>query len=79
MCGIPVIVTDACGIASSLKSPVDAIVVKAGDADSLRLALKSVSDPAVLKRLSDAGRATAGRVFSLAKMVDHYEQLLKES
>jgi len=79
MRGIPVIVTDKTGIADYLKSGEDALIVKAGDADSLRLALKSVSDPAVLKCLSDAGRATAGRVFSLAKMVDHYEQLLKGS
>ena len=75
--GIPVIVTDACGIAGYLKNNRDAVIVKAGSADSLRDAIvRFHADTDLRQRIGDAGRKTAEEKFSMKIMVDRYEELL---
>ena len=75
LCGIPVIVTDACGIAGYLTDGTDALVVKADDAAALAEAISSLRDPAVRKQIAERGQKTAQEKFSLGKMVDRYENL----
>ncbi len=77
MRGVPVVVTDACGIASCLQDKIDALIVKAGDAGELQQAMESLADILLRERLSENGKRTAEREFSLAAMVDKYEQLLQ--
>jgi glycosyltransferase involved in cell wall biosynthesis len=76
-CGVPVVVTDACGIAGYLKNGTDAIVVKAGDADALRDGIERLRDPAVRKRIGEEGKRTAETAFSAEIMTARYEALLK--
>ena len=76
MRGIPVIVTDACGIASYLRNGVDAIIVPAGSSSVLGSAMKSLSDPSLKEKLSRHGREKAEREFAVEKMVGRYERLL---
>ena len=76
MLGIPVIVTDACGIADYLTSGTDALVVEAGSTRALSEAIFTMSDHETRTRVAQAGKQTAEREFTLEKMVDRYEQLL---
>ena len=76
MRGIPVVVTNACGIADSLQNGRDAIVVKAGAVSELSAALKSLTDSALRERIAHTGRETAHEKFSLERMVEKYEKLL---
>ena len=74
--GIPTIVTDECGIASSLTDGQDALCVEAGSAESLAAAIRKLRDPAFRKRLSEAAEKTARTCFGLARMTTAYEALL---
>gem|GEM_PF-331774 len=78
MRGVPVVVTDACGIASCLQDKIDALIVKAGDAGELQQAMESLADLPLRERLSENGKRTAEQEFSLEKMIGRYEQLLQE-
>lgn len=73
--GIATIVTDACGTAGYVRSGMDAIVVKAGDADALRDAIAHAQDPGTRKAIADAGRSTAEKRFDFDQMVQAYERL----
>ncbi len=75
--GIPTIVTDQCGIAGSLTDGEDALIVPAGSASALSDAIRKLCDPPLRKRLSAAGRKTAGARFALGTMVGAYERLLR--
>jgi glycosyltransferase involved in cell wall biosynthesis len=74
--GVPVVVTDACGIASQLQDNSDALVVPAGDEAVLAGALQRLTDPALRALLSANGQKTAQTRFSLTAMADRYEQVL---
>ncbi len=74
--GVPVIVTDACGIAGYLRDDEDALVVRADDADALKSALEKMRDPVLRTRLGKSGSATACTRFTLEAMTDAYEKLL---
>src|SRR3989338_1519631 len=76
MRGIPVIVTDACGIASHLEPGRDAFVVPAGSAEALRNAIAQLKDGGTRERLSRTGRDKAKKEFSDGKMAERYENLL---
>jgi len=77
MAGIPVIVTDACGIASYLKDKSDAYIVQAGSLSALRTAIEELRhDPEKRRALAEAGKRTAEELFSVDRMVDHYTRLL---
>lgn len=74
--GLATVVTDACGIALSLRDGVDALVVPANDAAALRAAIDRLRDPVFRRALGEAGAKTAKEKFSLETMVDQYEALL---
>lgn len=76
MLGIPVIVTDACGIAGYLTNGNDATVVKAGSREALSEAISSMSDPEKRSRIALAGKEKAQSDFTVGKMVDAYENLI---
>ena len=79
MLGIPVIVTDACGIAGYLKNGEDAIIVNANSSHALVEGMKQLTDAAMRKRIGEAGKETALKKFALPAMVERYEELLTES
>lgn len=74
--GIPVIVTDQCGIAGSLTNGKDALIVKANSSQALKEALQSMLDPSTRSRFALASKATAERSFSLENMINAYERML---
>lgn len=75
--GVPVVVTDACGIAGELRSGKDAIVVHADQAHALVAALRMLHDPVPRQRIGAAGRETAQRLFSIPVMIDRYEKAMR--
>lgn len=71
--GVPTILTNVCGIASHLHSG-EALIVKA-TAKDLKKAIEEVQDEQVWKALANMGPAVARERFSVAKMVEAYEEL----
>ena len=81
-CARPVIVSRAGGAAEITTPGVDALAYAPGDSGQLAECLLSlVSDAALRRRLGDAGRATAERVFDprrmAADMTPVYESLAR--
>ncbi len=76
MLGVPVIVTDECGIAEYLTHDRDALIVKAGDAVELRSAIERLRDPELRSKMKAAGSETAHQKFLAKNMVDAYARLL---
>ncbi|TSC80589.1 MAG: group 1 glycosyl transferase [Candidatus Peregrinibacteria bacterium Gr01-1014_25] len=74
---IPVIVTDACGIAGYLQSGTDAIVVKAGDRGALQEAISLLSDREHRNAIGTAGQHAAQEKFTAERMSRQYEELLQ--
>ncbi len=74
---IPVIVTDACGIAGELQDGKDALIIEAGNVEALQHAIFTMKDAHVRITLSQEGKRTAEEKFTLQKMVDRYETLLR--
>lgn len=74
MAGLPVIVTDACGIAGYLTNGKDALIVKANDDGALKEAIHPLSDVTMRKRLGEAGAKAARERFSMERMIDDYEK-----
>jgi glycosyltransferase involved in cell wall biosynthesis len=77
MCGVPVIVTDQCGIASYLHDEKDGIVVKAESVAALQKAIASLQDPLHRTQMAHHGKETAEKLFALQTMIDRYEEVLK--
>ncbi len=75
--GVPVIVTDACGIAGYLHDGNDALIAKANSAASLRDAILKMKDGKTRAAIAKNGRSTAEKTFSLDRMIGRYEELLK--
>lgn len=76
MLGIPVIVTDQCGIASYLTNGTDAIVIPADSGSALREAIEQMQKQTLRDAIGAAGQKTAERDFSLKRMIDAYESAL---
>lgn len=75
--GIPVIVTDQCGIADVLIQKKDAMIVDAGSVTSLTDAIQwLIKNPEKSQELAKNGMDTAREKFGLEKMIDRYEQVL---
>jgi len=75
--GVPVLVTNVCGIAEYLTSGMDGIVVPAGESRAIeKEILKCLSFPKKLKGMGELGRRTAQNLFTAERMVDTYEKLL---
>lgn len=78
--GVPVIVTDACGIAPCLTNDEDALIVPAGNTLALRNAIKTLQEFSQLrKKLAERGPIIARERFSSERMVREYEKLLVSS
>ncbi|MFA6039708.1 MAG: glycosyltransferase family 4 protein [Candidatus Peribacteraceae bacterium] len=75
--GVPVVVTDACGIASSLTNGENAVIVQAGDVRALRQGITSLLDPEKRKMIAEKGKTFATSEFSVHRMVERYENLLR--
>jgi glycosyltransferase involved in cell wall biosynthesis len=76
--GIPTIVTDACGISGYLQNKRDALIVPAGSAQSLRDAITAfMSDPSKRSTMGAAGKHRAIEQFSMERMIQRYEDLLR--
>jgi glycosyltransferase involved in cell wall biosynthesis len=74
--GVPVLVTEACGIAAYLQDNVDALVVPADDALALADGIAHLLSPETRKRLSTEGAKTAREKFSSQRMIDEYEKVI---
>ncbi|OGJ59605.1 hypothetical protein A2635_00845 [Candidatus Peribacteria bacterium RIFCSPHIGHO2_01_FULL_51_9] len=77
LCGVPVIVTDTCGIASYLRNGIDALIVASNSDLALQKAIFSMHDPNVRFRIAQEGQKTAREKFTLEKMVDTYEEYIR--
>jgi glycosyltransferase involved in cell wall biosynthesis len=73
LAGVPVIVTDACGIADYLTNGKDAIVAEANSVSALVNAIQEVG--ARSKELGKNGQKTALEKFSVKTMVERYEDV----
>lgn len=76
MRGVPVIVTDACGIAGYLRDGKDALIARAGSPESLQACIERIKDPALRAGLAEEGSKKAHTAFSLESMLQAYESLL---
>lgn len=75
LAGLPVIVTDQCGIADYLEDGKDALIVKANSASALTDAINKISSK---KQLGEHGRKTAEKKFSVERMVEEYEKVMTQ-
>ncbi|MDB4977841.1 MAG: hypothetical protein JWM56_27 [Candidatus Peribacteria bacterium] len=75
--GVPVIVTDQCGIASYLTPGTDALIVPANSVPALSEAISQMKAPQVREELGRHGKETALAIFSVGSMVDAYEKLMQ--
>jgi glycosyltransferase involved in cell wall biosynthesis len=74
--GLPVIVTDACGIAGYLEDGKDAMVVKADSVSALSKAIQKLWAMSTQRTdLAAEGRKTAAKKFSVKTMVERYEDV----
>ncbi len=72
--GLPVIVTDACGIAGSLDGS-EALIVPAGSVEALRDGILRLTEPDTYNHLARNVSVTAREKFSLERMVQSYENV----
>lgn len=77
--GLPVIVTDVCGIAGYLRDGETALIVKAGDRSSLERAIDRLKDPAIRRKLSEKGKEFAHAHFGLETMVEKYVEIMQNA
>ncbi len=76
--GVPVIVTDQCGIADYVTDGSDAIVVSSNSSQALIEGLHRLSKSEERTRIGAEGRLTAHERFSLDRMIDRYEKMLEK-
>jgi glycosyltransferase involved in cell wall biosynthesis len=74
--GLPVVVTDACGIAEYLKDGETALIAKANDSTSLQTALDRLKDAGLRQSIGEKGKKLAQELFSSERMTNEYENLL---
>jgi hypothetical protein len=74
--GTPVLITDACGIASYLTDGKDAIIVKANSVVALQEGINRLNDAAMREAIGKEGKKTASELFTVEKMVEAYERLV---
>ncbi|MBI2117263.1 glycosyltransferase family 4 protein [Candidatus Peregrinibacteria bacterium] len=77
-CGVATIMTDACGTAEYVENGREAIIVPAGSSGALREAIVQLqSDANLRRRLAEHGPRVVAERFSMERMVDEYEKLLR--
>jgi glycosyltransferase involved in cell wall biosynthesis len=82
--GLPVAASNAGGVAEAVQHGVTGFLVPCGDAAALRACLELLlRDPALRKRLGDAGRRRYEAGFTLDRMArrtfDAYQKVLREA
>lgn len=77
MAGVPVIVTDACGIAGYLQDGKDAIVVKADSGLALREGVERLKTQDTRLKIGESGKKTSNERFAVERMVDEYEKVFR--
>jgi glycosyltransferase involved in cell wall biosynthesis len=77
LAGLPVIVTDRCGIAGYLESEKDALIVKADSPSALADAIKRLGVRS--QEIGVHGQKTAQKKFSVKSMVEKYEDVFTGS
>ena len=76
-CGVPVIMTNACGTAGYLEHGKDALIVPSNSIGALKEAIAQLqSDDDLRRRLAERGPRVVAERFSIGRMVDQYENLL---
>lgn len=76
-CGVPVILTDACGTAGYLEHGNDALIIPANSRGALRAAiLRLQSNVGLCHRLAARGPRVVAERFSMERMVGQYETFL---
>ena len=75
-CGVPVIVTDACGIAGHLEDGVDALIVESNSSSALQKSIKKLLEPTVRLALAEKGLHKAKETFSREAMIQRYEEVI---
>jgi len=79
MLGVPVVVTDACGIADYLENGKDAVVVKAGSVQALKEGITMLlSSEEKRREIGQKGEEIAMEKFTVEGMVDKYQELLSK-
>ncbi|MCK5015519.1 MAG: glycosyltransferase family 4 protein, partial [Candidatus Peribacteraceae bacterium] len=77
-CGIPTVVTSACGISQDINDGKNGIVVKEDSIDALREALSFLMTHADRRKaIGEAGKTKALTEFTIKSMVDAYERCLQ--
>ncbi len=78
-CGRAVVVSDAGGAAELVSVGTNALACPPGDARALASRIESLAvDPALRRRLGAAGRVTAERAFTRARMADQFATLYQQ-
>ena len=76
LCRVPVIVTDACGIADYCTHGEDALIVEAGSVEALSNAIEKMRDPELRNQIAEKGYCLASKLFTIDRMVDDYEHCM---
>jgi len=78
MLGVPVIITDVCGIAEYLLDDENVLIAKADSSEALQEAIKKLRDAKLRDKIAAAGKKSAHALFKIDAMVDAYAQILSE-
>jgi len=77
MLGVPVVVTNACGIARQLTHGKDAMIVEANSVEALKKGISELLlDENLRLSIARAGQQKALSDFTVSSMIDRYEELL---
>jgi glycosyltransferase involved in cell wall biosynthesis len=79
LCGVPTVVTDACGIAGYIRDTEEALIVPAGSVAPLGHAIMLLRHATTRHAMAIRGKEAAMKAFSLQAMIDGYESLLRAS
>jgi colanic acid/amylovoran biosynthesis glycosyltransferase len=78
-CGVPVVATDCGGVSEAFTDGVEGLLVPRRDAAALADALTRLwRDPALRRRMGEAGRATATSRFTLERQLNEFLALYRE-
>ena len=77
-CGIPAVVTDACGIADYLTHGQDAVVVEADSTEAITQGISKLQSADTRERMGEHGLQTAQSSFSVEQMIQKYAILLAD-
>jgi glycosyltransferase involved in cell wall biosynthesis len=74
--GVPVVMTEACGIATEMEPDLEFFNAKPGSAESLKKSIMKMLDSEFRAKIAQRQQAKAKKLFSLETMVKRYEAIL---